>query len=324
LRLKNLMGAFAQANIQSPQQFQEFARANNVTMPEAQALMQLMQQQKKTFAPPTPVAQYGSAGGGAVFNKFTGDVNRPEQPTDYYYVSDSGTVVSRKARNQQEAQKFESEGFKRGSAKPGKATVKDYYKVNNDGSIVQRKARNALDERKLQSSGFEEGTYKSSPSNGSASSKPIKTWVLPEIKADGSRRKPIERLWHAPSDVSPPAGSIPYSEASSMEQRLMTNNELSSIRQDKRQIRSELQRLRVLPDLKAFEQQKSRIPDLEAELKELETREKEVFESGNAFNLRMGTTENKPDEEQPPIKGARKAPDGKWYIESNGQYYRVD
>lgn len=28
--------------------------------------------------------------------------------------------------------------------------------------------------------------------------------------------------------------------------------------------------------------------------------------------------------EQPPVKGARKAPDGNWYIEQNGVYYRVD
>ena len=41
-------------------------------------------------------------------------------------------------------------------------------------------------------------------------------------------------------------------------------------------------------------------------------------------NFVMGKSDESGNSEQPPVAGARKAPDGKWYVQKDGKNYLVE
>jgi hypothetical protein len=161
---------------------------------------------------------------------------------------------------------------------PDKFTPTDYYRVNDDGSVESRKANTPAESAMWEKQGFKRGSYRKLPL-GSSTNEPntIKTW----IKEDGS-------LWHAPSNVKPPKGARPFSEAGELEKRLLIGQELTSIRNDKRQVRRELDRIMSLPDnIDFYKPQKDRIPSLKQELDDLNQREEELLEGGNSMSQKM-------------------------------------
>jgi len=272
MRLQSLMQKFAQANVSSPEDFKSFVAENGVNPQEAQGLLQIMSSSRAAFKPDVPPNIYSSSPQG-IYNQQTGAVVSPTAPKPTVQYGSAGNSVYNKFTGDVVHEKF---------------TPVDYYKVNDDGSVVSRKANNALEAKKFENLGFERGSYRDkalgSPTP-SSTTKPIKTWVLPEVDEDGNQRTPEQRLWHAPSDRTPPAGAKPYSEAGELEKRLLTSQELISIRSDKKSVRRELDKAISLPEnISIYKPYKDRIPALRAELKDLTEREQAILSGGNDLN----------------------------------------
>lgn len=153
----------------------------------------------------------------------------------------------------------------------------DWYRVNKDGSVESRSAKSGAEANVFESQGFRRGKYRQRPEGGSTG-KPIKTWVV-----NG-------RLWHAPSDVMPPKGAKPWSQAGELERRLLIGQELTNLRTEKNRVRRELDRIIALPDgVSIYKPQKDRIPELREELADISARQNSLLGHGNQYN-----TDNQP------------------------------
>ena len=80
-----------------------------------------------------------------------------------------------------------------------------------------------------------------------------------------------------------------------LEERMNKRQELISIRQDKRNLKREIDKVRGLPNLDLYKTQKGRLPSLEDELKELEGREKELLGKGEEKGKAKGPKKGKTD-----------------------------
>jgi len=286
LRMQGITQRFMSSGIRSPEQFGQFARANHLSPMEANTLLQLVDSQKTAFTQPAPVMPYASSPSG-IFDKRSGNVVHagPDE-----YIASSGTIYNKT----------------KGKVAHSDYGAMDYFKTNEDGSIVSRKAYSEAEATLMERAGFQRGSYREKAIGaGSNGGEPnaIKTWITP----DG-------RLFNAPNNVAPPAGSRPYSEASNLEQRMLTAQEISSIRDGRRTARRELDKLKSLPNVDFYKSQKERIPELEAEIKDYNDREKEIMSSGNDMNLPPPT----PPPTAPPAElGGIRAADHKGKVITN-------
>lgn len=73
MRMQQLLGKLADADVQNPQEFRQFARDNNVTMPEANGLVDLMEKQRQAALK----QQQYVVGDKGVFNIFSGENINP-------------------------------------------------------------------------------------------------------------------------------------------------------------------------------------------------------------------------------------------------------
>lgn len=251
-RFDTLAYRMHQENVDSPDRFRDFIVRNQVRPEEAQGLMQMIQARNSTFPGPPP----------------------PPAPKGYsssplgIYSQDTGDVVHPAPSPPTPAEKYDKT---------------DWYRRGKDGSIETRTANSGAEASLFEQQGFVRGKFRAEPegSSGGAEGNVIKTWILPSGK-----------LFHAPSNVPPPSGARPWSDASSLEHRMLVGQELVSIRSEKRQARRELDQIQSLPEIEFYKPQKARIPSLKSELEDLNYREQELLGKGNDFSPRAPSPES--------------------------------
>jgi len=96
-------------------------------------------------------------------------------------------------------------------------------------------------------------------------------------------------------------GLLPYDQAlgkmpfrvgtEGVEERFSAGQELTSIRQDKAALKREISKIRALPDVDIYNEQKAQIPDMQDELDDLLTREQEIIWG---MKPRLAIDNNKP------------------------------
>jgi len=84
------------------------------------------------------------------------------------------------------------------------------------------------------------------------------------------------------SEYTPPKGwSLKAPSSPDMEERILKGQELTSIRQDKAALKREIARLKKLPNVSIYKDQKSQQSSLESELRDIEQRENKLLKRPN-------------------------------------------